>query len=168
MINGASGTPIQMNGEKRGNFLTQTPKAQNRRLIFSPPIPHPSQLSGLASRKLVQDVTVNVTDFERSARLHVRDGGQSMINGVSGTPIHMNGEKGENFLTQAPKSQNRRLIFSLPISFPPKKANVKLRLWKIETHWLKHFFPFIFSFHSKSEPTIICPCSPLGNNLIFL
>uniref|UniRef100_A0A8C4QIM2 Uncharacterized protein n=1 Tax=Eptatretus burgeri TaxID=7764 RepID=A0A8C4QIM2_EPTBU len=33
---------------------------------------------------------------------------------------------------------------------------------------LKHFFPFIFSFHSKSEPTNICPCSTLGNNLIFL
>ena len=92
---------------------------------------------------------------------------QYMINGVSGTPIQMNGEKGENFLTQAPKAQNRRLVFSPPIPFPPIQANVKLRLWKIETYWLKHFFSFIFSFHSKSEPTNICPCSTLGNNLIF-
>ena len=35
-----------------------------------------------------------------------------MINGVSGTLIQMNGGKGKNFLTQAPKAQNRRVIFS--------------------------------------------------------
>jgi len=40
----------------------------------------------------------------------------------------MNGGKGKNFLTQAPKTQNRRLIFSPSIPFPPIQANVKLRL----------------------------------------
>ena len=67
-------------------------------------------------------------------------------------------EKGENYLTQASTAQNGRLTFS---AFQTSK-------WKIETYWLKHFFPFIFSFHSKSEPTNICPWSTLGNNLIFL
>ena len=61
-------------------------------------------------------------------------------------------------LTQGPKPQNRRLISS-----PSHTSKCK-----IETYWLKHFFPFIFSFHSKSEPMNICPCSPLGNKLIFL
>ena len=67
----------------------------------------------------------------------------------------MNGGKGKTFWLNA---QNRRLIFS-----PSHTSKCK-----IETYWLKHFFPFIFSFHSKSEPMNICPCSTFGNNLIFL
>ena len=46
-----------------------------------------------------------------------------MINGVSGTPIQMNGGKVKNFLTQALKP---KIGDSFPP--PPLQANVKLRL----------------------------------------
>ena len=48
--------------------------------------------------------------------------------------------KGKNFLTQAPKAQNRRLIFSPPYPLPSHTSKCKIETMK-DWDWLKHFFP---------------------------